>query len=102
MTSFALESAGGYTQDPAAYSPDTTGPKPTWTWRLEDPTGTVMESATATLAAQQLPGGVLAFGSRSDAESWLGETWRTLAAEGVHAATLFSGDQAVGGPIPLK
>lgn len=59
-----------------------------WTWEYEpdntgaDPAGT--------------------FGSQSDAESWLGESWRTLAAAGVTAVSLINDGQKVYGPMPLS
>ena len=40
--------------------------------------------------------------SQSDAESWLGETWRELAAAGIAQVTLLSEDGTlVYGPMPL-
>ena len=41
------------------------------------------------------------FASQADAESWVGETWADLAAEGVDAVTLFEHDRQVYGPMSL-
>ncbi|MBZ5740354.1 hypothetical protein K8U61_19425 [Nocardioides sp. GBK3QG-3] len=41
------------------------------------------------------------FASQADAESWVGETWSDLAAEGVDAVTLFEHDRLVYGPMSL-
>lgn len=101
MTSFALESAGGYTHDPATYSVENGGAQAPWSWRLTDGSGEEISCETAERSADGLPGGVLAFGSRSDAESWLGEHWRAMEAEGVHSATLLNGDSEVSAPIRL-
>lgn len=64
-----------------------------WRWRLEDAGGTevVIEGE---LADQR-------FTSQADAESWVGETWSELAAEGVDAVTLFELDRRVYGPMSL-
>ena len=62
----------------------------TWTWRLEDATGAVLdEPATPTQ------------GSQADAESWLGENWRELAEAGVAQVTLLDAGAAVYGPMSL-
>ena len=42
-----------------------------------------------------------AFPSQSEAESWVGETWRDLLADGVDAVTLLDGDEVVYGPMSL-
>lgn len=47
-----------------------------WTWRYEDAAGQPVEG----------PGE--AFSSQSDAESWLGQSWRELVASGVAQAVL--------------
>ena len=41
------------------------------------------------------------FASQADAESWVGEIWSDLAAEGVDAVTLFEHDRQVYGPMSL-
>jgi hypothetical protein len=55
----------------------------TWTWRYEDAQG------------QQLPKppAEATFGTKGDAESWLGETWRDLLDGGVQNVVLLQGDR---------
>lgn len=66
-----------------------------WHWRYEDESG-----APASYAGS---GGdaVERFPSQSDAESWLGENWRTLLENGVHQVTLLEDGRAVYGPMSL-
>jgi hypothetical protein len=59
-----------------------------WTWQLEPD----IEDADR--------GG--SFSSQSDAESWLGESWRTLADAGVVGVTLLHDGEKVNGPMPLS
>jgi hypothetical protein len=59
-----------------------------WTWRYEPDT---TEADAAPI-----------FSSQSDAESWLGESWRHLAEAGVAGVTLTSDDKDVYGPMPLS
>jgi hypothetical protein len=61
-----------------------------WVWRLEGADGT---------PSQALPSPT--HPSQSDAESWLGETWRELAAAGIAQVTLFEDGTLVYGPMPL-
>ena len=63
-----------------------------WTWRYEKTDGGVVSSG-------DLPEAI--FASQGDAESWLGENWRGLLAEGVDQVTLFEGDRAEYGPMSL-
>ncbi len=63
----------------------------TWVWRLEAADGTVLTAPNSPLHASQ-----------SDAESWLGETWRDLAAKGVSQASLYEDGALVYGPMPLS
>lgn len=42
-----------------------------------------------------------AFSNQSDAESWLGEQWRRLAARGIANVTLLDEGRVVYGPMPL-
>jgi len=61
-----------------------------WTWRYEDAGGA------------ELPGPASeAFPSKSDAESWLGETWRDLLDSGVQQVTLLEEGRIEYGPMPL-
>jgi hypothetical protein len=62
-----------------------------FTWQLEDADGTVRDHPSAPTHANQ-----------SDAESWLGEQWRSLAAAGVAQVSLFDGTERVYGPMPLS
>lgn len=65
----------------------------TWTWRYVDAEG-------ADVAPPGVPQG--GFPTQSDAESWLGEQWRSLVAAGVEAVHLHEGDQEVYGPMSLR
>jgi hypothetical protein len=62
-----------------------------WTWRYEDTEG----NAVPDTAPQQFP-------SQSDAESWLGEEWRTLLDTGVDGVYLLEEDQVIYGPMSLR
>jgi hypothetical protein len=72
-------------------------PHPTerpWWWRLENAAGVEVEVGDEDLTGQR-------FASQADAESWVGETWSDLAAEGVDAVSLFEHDRQVYGPMSL-
>ncbi len=62
----------------------------TWTWRYEDEQGAVVDGPIP----QQ-------FDNRSDAESWLGESWRELSEAGVHQVSLINDGNVVYGPMGL-
>ncbi|PZS35385.1 MAG: hypothetical protein DLM58_04005 [Pseudonocardiales bacterium] len=62
----------------------------TWTWRLESVDGSELSDPASPAHSNQ-----------SDAESWLGEHWRELAAVGVIQVTLLEADKQVYGPMPL-
>lgn len=62
-----------------------------WTWRLEGTDGTTVSGPASP-----------AHSSQSDAESWLGETWRELAEAGVAQVTLLDDGERVYGPMPLS
>jgi hypothetical protein len=62
-----------------------------WQWRFETTDGSALDEPASPPHANQ-----------SDAESWLGEQWRDLAADGVAQVTLFEGDRKVYGPMPLS
>jgi hypothetical protein len=68
------------------------GDRPWW-WRLENAAGAEVR-VDEELAGER-------FASQADAESWVGETWSDLAAEGVDAVTLFEHDRQVYGPMSL-
>lgn len=62
-----------------------------WTWRYEDADGrTVSEPSSG-----QFP-------SQSDAESWLGEEWRTLLDAGIDTVYLLEDGIAIYGPMSLR
>jgi hypothetical protein len=61
-----------------------------WSWRLESADGMVLSTP-----------GSPAHPNQSDAESWLGEQWRELAAAGVAQVTLLDAGSVVYGPMPL-
>jgi hypothetical protein len=52
-----------------------------WSWRYEDTDGNPVSGPTE------------AFGSQADAESWIGQTWRELAAAGVTSVALVEDDR---------
>lgn len=64
-----------------------------WTWRLEDADGSPVTSPPGPTSPPH--------GSQSDAESWLGESWRQLADAGVAQVTLAEDGRVVYGPMPL-
>ena len=63
-----------------------------WTWRFEKMDGTPA-------AARDLPKET--FSSQSDAETWLGESWRKLLDAGVDQVTLLEEGRAEYGPMSL-
>jgi hypothetical protein len=62
-----------------------------WTWQYEDQSGIALDQP----ATSRQP-------TQSDAESWLGEHWRELLADGVAQVRLFEDDREVYGPMPLS
>jgi hypothetical protein len=79
-------------EHPTTFRQPSAGDRPWW-WRLEDAAGAEVVVA-GDLADQR-------FASQADAESWIGETWSDLAAQGVDAVTLFEHDRQVYGPMSL-
>lgn len=67
-----------------------------WTWELLDAQGTVLDTVLDTDL------GSPAFPTQSEAESWLGEEWRTLLDAGIDAVNLKEGDSRVYGPMSLQ
>jgi hypothetical protein len=63
-----------------------------WTWELLDAQGMKVD----------VDMGSSAFPTQSEAESWLGEEWRTLLDAGVEAVNLKEGDTLVYGPMSLN
>jgi hypothetical protein len=64
-----------------------------WNWRFERADGTVAP-------ARDLPKET--FGSQSDAENWLGESWRGLLEAGVEQVTLLEEGRVEYGPMSLR
>ncbi len=62
----------------------------TWWWRPETSDGEVVDG----VATERFP-------SQADAESWVGEAWQDLAAQGVDRVVLLEGDREVYGPMSL-
>jgi hypothetical protein len=63
-----------------------------WTWQLEKEDGTVLTS-------RGLPRE--SFASQGDAESWIGENWRTLLEAGVDQVSLLEESRVQYGPMSL-
>ena len=59
-----------------------------WTWKLENADGESQGTSET-------------FDSRSDAESWVGESFAELVEQGVDQVRLFDGDSEVYGPMSL-
>jgi hypothetical protein len=60
-----------------------------WEWQLDGASGPLERPVSPV------------FANRYDAEQWLGEHWRALAAQGVLVATLRQEGTLVGQPVPL-
>jgi hypothetical protein len=65
-----------------------------WSWRFEKADGRVVSGPV------DLPEET--FTTQSDAETWVGEYWRHLAAHGVEQAMLLEDDRPVYGPLRLE
>ncbi len=86
-----------------------------WTWTFTDEAGglvapevlsdaagdAVVGGARNVSPAGQPPGDQASFSSQGDAETWLGEHWRVLAAAGIAAARLVHDGRDVYGPLQL-
>lgn len=69
-----------------------------WTWRYEKADGAEIPASVLPAPFDQpeyQP-------TQSDAESWLGENWRALAAAGVARVHLLDDDRVVYGPLALS
>jgi hypothetical protein len=64
--------------------------RPQWEWQLDGPDGVVLDRPVSPV-----------FTSQFDAESWLGEHWRSLAAAGVEAARLLNDGRQAAATVPL-
>ena len=67
----------------------------TWSWRYLKSDGSNEDPGSELAVAGS------SFPSQSDAESWVGEVWRTLADEGVDAVVLYEEERLVYGPMSL-
>jgi hypothetical protein len=63
-----------------------------WTWRFEKADGTPASSRETPRET---------FASQSDAETWLGESWRDLLEAGVDQVTLLEESRVEYGPMSL-
>lgn len=79
-------------EQPATFRPAVEDDR-AWWWRLEDAAGGEV-AVPAELAGQR-------FANQGDAESWVGEVFAELAAEGVDAVTLFEEQRRAYGPMSL-
>ena len=64
----------------------------TFSWRFETADGTPVSPASA---------GSDSFPNKADAETWVGEAWPDLVADGIYQVTLLEGDRVVYGPMSL-
>jgi hypothetical protein len=65
----------------------------TWTWQFEKEDGAVV-------ASPQLP--KEGWSSQGDAESWLGEAWRSLVEAGIDQVSLLEDSRVEYGPMSLR
>jgi hypothetical protein len=65
-----------------------------WIWRYETADGHAIDPLPA--AAQIAP-----FPNQSDAETWIGESWRELLDAGIDQVTLFEDEREIYGPMSL-
>jgi hypothetical protein len=79
-----------------------------WSWRYERADGTEVTLPDDAVPAVSVEGSTVvasgtspSFPSQADAETWIGEIWRSLQAAGVTQVTLLEGDREVYGPMPL-
>jgi hypothetical protein len=79
-----------------------------WSWRLDpapsEPaggTGPVEGPVEASEGSEGPVEGPPGFEARADAETWIGEHWRSLSAVGVRRAQLLDDGTPVGEPLPL-
>ncbi|MAS54602.1 hypothetical protein [Nocardioides sp.] len=64
-----------------------------WAWRLENAAGDEV-TVSGDLEGQR-------FTNQADAESWVGEIWADLAAQGVDQVVLYEHERRVYGPMSL-
>jgi hypothetical protein len=78
--------------EPSHFAAEPSSVAASWHWRLETVSGAEVEGLDRTPQH---------FTSQSDAESWVGETWRDLREQGVASVSLYDGDRKVYGPMSL-
>jgi hypothetical protein len=64
--------------------------RPQWEWRFDDASGGVLDRPVSPV-----------FTTQYDAEQWIGEHWRSLAAQGVRTATLLHEGTQATAPLSL-
>lgn len=64
-----------------------------WTWQYQSVQGVPIAES----AVQPTDG----FPTQADAETWVGEVWRDLLADGIDAVSLFEDGRLVYGPMSL-
>lgn len=64
---------------------------PQWLWEFRDPTGAVRPEPASPV-----------FTNQYDAEQWLGQTWRELAAAGVDSAVVLHAGTPAAPPVRLS
>ncbi|WP_037604866.1 hypothetical protein [Streptacidiphilus rugosus] len=62
-----------------------------WTWRFEKADGSAVPA----------PSGTEEFPTQGDAETWIGEIWKDLLADGVDQVVLLEDGQKIYGPMSL-
>ncbi len=82
-----------YPMDSGGFLGERVSPGAVWRWRLHDQAGTALSDDVAADNPR--------FTSQSDAETWLGESWRDLVDAGVDSVTLLEADREVYGPMSL-
>jgi hypothetical protein len=82
--------------EPSGFFSERAGSNAVWHWRLLGVDGE--EVAVDPGVAGRPP----RFASQGDAESWIGESWRELAEQGVASVVLLEGDREVYGPMSLS
>ncbi|WP_239310265.1 MULTISPECIES: hypothetical protein [unclassified Frankia] len=75
-----------------------------WVWRFETEDGGAAALSGSSLSDSSLPepSSSEPFPTQSDAETWLGETWRELLAAGVQQVVLQEAGHKVYGPMSLR
>ncbi len=83
-----------HSMEPPGFLPERAPSQAIWHWRLLDASGAEVVAEGA--------GSPSRFPSQSDAETWVGESWRDLVEQGVDSVVLLEGDREVYGPMNLQ